>query len=325
MTFDFPDDNNNPNAQITDQLPGIRFTGTETGADDLTLRENAGTIELYDESVGAVAAAWNLDPQLENGSVAALDGSVTELREDTSANRPAAGTEGHIFFETDNGRILYDNGTSWIVIGTTNISETNHSAGDHEAGGDLALTLGSLASMDATAIRADTAANRPTAGTADRLFIETDTGTIYRDTGSVWNVMGTTNIADTDHATTSHTGFDTSEVLRDTTGAVQFSSAGTASVSITSGSTAVTTNTTRNGNYTKAQLTLTGTFTTATATASRGTNQLAQLTAAGTTTVTATTGTTSPTWTLSANLVAGSNATANLSPSLNQTTTINVN
>ena len=42
---------------------------------------------------------------------------VTAFTEDTAANRPAPGTEGRIFFESDTGRVLYDSGSSWVELG----------------------------------------------------------------------------------------------------------------------------------------------------------------------------------------------------------------
>lgn len=63
-------------------------------------------------------------------------------------------------------------------------------ASRHESGGADALTLGNLASMDATAVLIDTSTNRPAAGTSDRVFIETDTGRILRDNGTSWVEMG---------------------------------------------------------------------------------------------------------------------------------------
>jgi len=44
-------------------------------------------------------------------------GGITGLRENTSGDLPSPGTEGRIFFETDTGRVLYDNGTSLKEIG----------------------------------------------------------------------------------------------------------------------------------------------------------------------------------------------------------------
>ena len=59
---------------------------------------------------------------------------ITEIDADTAANRPAAGTSGRIFFETDTGRTLYDNGSSWIEVGLSeseislaNLSSRSHS------------------------------------------------------------------------------------------------------------------------------------------------------------------------------------------------------
>ncbi len=47
------------------------------------------------------------------------------ISRDTAANRPAAGNEGRIFFETDTGRVLFDNGASWIEMGLSE-SQISH-------------------------------------------------------------------------------------------------------------------------------------------------------------------------------------------------------
>lgn len=90
--------------RIEEATPGIRLSGTETNGEDLTLRENAGSIELYDESTGAVAASWNLNPDLDIGNTthAATDheaGGALEVTHNNLAlsssdhhTRPAAGT-----------------------------------------------------------------------------------------------------------------------------------------------------------------------------------------------------------------------------------------
>lgn len=117
MPLDYPDDDGKQSAQIIGETPGLRLVGTETDGEDLTLRENAGQIELYDETAGSVAATWDLNPQLESESIVALDASITELRGGTSGNRPAAGTSGRIFFERDTRRVLYDDGASWLELG----------------------------------------------------------------------------------------------------------------------------------------------------------------------------------------------------------------
>lgn len=40
--------------QVEESTPGIRLTGTETNGEDLTIRENAGKIEVYDNASAAV-------------------------------------------------------------------------------------------------------------------------------------------------------------------------------------------------------------------------------------------------------------------------------
>lgn len=95
--------------------------------------------------------------------------SVSEVIADTSGNLPAAGTSGRIFFETDTGRTLYDNGSSWVEVGLSE-SEINHdsiqgvvanehidhstvsvSAGTHLTGGGD-LTASRTLNVDATTI-----------------------------------------------------------------------------------------------------------------------------------------------------------------------------
>jgi len=43
--------------------------------------------------------------------------NVTKVIIDTSANRPAAGVAGRLFFETDTHTIYYDNGSEWVKLG----------------------------------------------------------------------------------------------------------------------------------------------------------------------------------------------------------------
>jgi hypothetical protein len=119
---------------------------------------------------------------------------VTAFEENTSANLPTAGTEGRIFFETDTGRVLYDNGTTWIEIG---LSESQISLAN----------LASNAHSDLTGIGADDHhaqdhASRHFDGGADELdaadlagALGTD-GQVLTSTGSTaqWeDVSGTTD------------------------------------------------------------------------------------------------------------------------------------
>lgn len=64
----------------------------------------------------AAADAFSGYP-LGAADLAQLDASITVIIEDTSANRPAAGTEGRIFLESDTGRVLYDDGAAWVELG----------------------------------------------------------------------------------------------------------------------------------------------------------------------------------------------------------------
>jgi DNA replication initiation complex subunit (GINS family) len=219
---------------------GTVDTGTEESDDTLNRAPDATVADLTVEGAASGVASDSHastheaggGDELTIGSLAGFD--PADILVDTETNRPSAGTTDRVFIETDTGTIYRDTGSAWDVMGTTNISDTDHSATDHESGGGLeidvtdltgdladpqdpkghasthaegnsdALSAGSLAGFDPADILVDTETNRPSAGTTDRVFIETDTGTIYRDTGSAWDVMGTTNISDTDHSATDH-------------------------------------------------------------------------------------------------------------------------
>jgi len=88
---------------------------------------------------------------------------VSEIKMDTSGNL-TAGTANRLCIETDTGRVLYDNGTSFVEVGLSEsqIALTNleskahselsdaptgahHNAGDHEDDGTLEITHNNLA------------------------------------------------------------------------------------------------------------------------------------------------------------------------------------
>jgi len=59
--------------RIRKSIPSVRFSGTEAGAKDLSIRQNAGRIELFDNVAGVVPTDWDLSPKL----------SFTELKPNT--------------------------------------------------------------------------------------------------------------------------------------------------------------------------------------------------------------------------------------------------
>jgi hypothetical protein len=71
----------------------------------------------------------------------------------------------------------------------TDLDGTLHAGGVHE------LVVSALLNFDAEAVLIGTGANRPAAGTADRLYIRTDAAggpVIERDDGAAWNVVAST-------------------------------------------------------------------------------------------------------------------------------------
>lgn len=89
----------------------------------------------------------------------------------------------------------YSDGTDAVLEETGNqdalkVQAGNTIADELEQGGFDPITIGNLLNFDATEVIVDTHANRPAAGTADRIFVASDNGYIARDTGSAWEVMG---------------------------------------------------------------------------------------------------------------------------------------
>lgn len=113
---------------VTD-LPKLQLEGTEAGAANLAIRENAGDIELYDESANAVASAWNLNPAIENASLAQVDQS-RDLQPEGAQTGLAADTTG-IKYEGKMRQQL----DAWLLTDERSVyleAATQSSAGDEE-------------------------------------------------------------------------------------------------------------------------------------------------------------------------------------------------
>lgn len=67
-----------------------------------------------------------------------------------------------------------------------------------------------VAELDADAVLTDTKTNRPSPGTTDRLYLASDESTLYRDTGSAWEVVGGKNLNFADLHNVNNIRFDTS-------------------------------------------------------------------------------------------------------------------
>jgi len=113
---------------ISGETPYIRFEGTETGAADKGIKEDSGTLKIYDFSAAsdvmdleahALRHAKGGADELTPSDIGAVEnsGGAPEMMEDTEANRPAAGVTGRIFIATDTRKIYRDTGTEWDVIG----------------------------------------------------------------------------------------------------------------------------------------------------------------------------------------------------------------
>ena len=81
------------------------------------------------------SSEWNTMVTDQKGRIVGT--SIDEAIADTSANLPTAGTSGRLFFETDTGRVLYDNGSSWVEVG---LSESQISLANLESNSHVDLS-----------------------------------------------------------------------------------------------------------------------------------------------------------------------------------------
>lgn len=168
-TISFSDNTTNyvyvtPNLGTNDSPALSVYTSkTSAGATDLLI----GTID----SSANVDEELNRRPDVEFDHVRAfLDLGIPVV--DTITN--AESGNGNIAFVTGNGSdtkgIWFNDGAEWEYSGITSLRDSDVSGVE--------------------ALIADTNANRPTAGTAGRLFFETDTHSVFFDTGSAWISLG---------------------------------------------------------------------------------------------------------------------------------------
>lgn len=68
------------------------------------LRKLLGTSNISDVDAGFAALADD------------IDGKLTGYSEGTHAGRPAAGTRGRLYYETDTGLVFFDNGAAWSTV-----------------------------------------------------------------------------------------------------------------------------------------------------------------------------------------------------------------
>ncbi len=125
----------NETAHLSGVNPKVQFEGTETNAKNLSIRENAGVTEIYDEDSGTVI--MTIEKHASRHEFGSEDEVYGIAIFDTSANRPEAGTANRFFIATDTFELSYDNGTEWVTIGILGgLSLPSHSDRHKEGGGD---------------------------------------------------------------------------------------------------------------------------------------------------------------------------------------------
>jgi hypothetical protein len=124
-----------------------------------------------------------------SGSAASFTGNLagdvsgpqgTTLLATVNTNTGSWGTASNVPTFTVNGKGLI------TAASNTAISITPTAAGL----GNVVNNLQVINAGGAVSIQEDITGNRPAAGTAGRIFIDTTTNTIYRDTGAVWDSIG---------------------------------------------------------------------------------------------------------------------------------------
>jgi hypothetical protein len=105
---------------------------------------------------------------------------------------------------SDEVSVRFD-GTALVIEDETNNAEQLRLPLDEDVADQLAesgahaLAIRRMLDFDPHEVTIDTRANRPAAGTADRVYVETDAdGRILRDDGGAWDVLGTSPAAITE-------------------------------------------------------------------------------------------------------------------------------
>jgi len=108
------------------------------------------------KSPGDLITAGDWNDMVANQKGRVIGTNVTEAIADTSANLPSAGSSGRLMFETDTGRVLYDNGTSLVEVGLSESQislanlgskEADNLAGNNGTSGQFLQTDGSSLSF----------------------------------------------------------------------------------------------------------------------------------------------------------------------------------
>jgi hypothetical protein len=132
---------------------------------------------------GAPADAHYVTTQAEAGLSAEVLLSAVVGR-GTTASKPAAGTAGRLYFDTDLGKLQRDSGSAWQDVESTTTSgaptDAHYVTTQAESGLSAEQVLSDV-------IGYGTTASRPSAAIAGRLYYNTSTGRLQRDNGSGWD------------------------------------------------------------------------------------------------------------------------------------------
>ena len=116
----------NNKIHISGDLPKIHLEGTESGARSLSIRENGGVIEIYDEVNNFVVMTIDTSADLAGMVIYASSGNI-----------PPAGIAGRLLVTADTFELYYDDGTAWQSIGVLGgLSLPSHSDRHKQGGGD---------------------------------------------------------------------------------------------------------------------------------------------------------------------------------------------
>lgn len=160
----------NNKIHISGDLPKIHLEGTESGARSLSIRENGGVIEIYDEVNNFVVMTIDTSADLAGMVIYASSGNI-----------PPAGIAGRLLVTADTFELYYDDGSAWQKIGRLGgMDLTSHGFNHAQGGGDEVVGIALF----------DTAANRPSPGKQGRFFIATDTWELSYDDGTAWQSIG---------------------------------------------------------------------------------------------------------------------------------------
>lgn len=150
---------------------------------------------LSDDTFVLANAVQTLSGKILNGPTLSSNQDFAEfqalhIRVENVATTPAAGNQGRIIYKSSTGELLYDNGSTWLVLATstTFVPTLAQVLAKSNSAGTYNIDLNNNQVLN---LRVENVTSLPAAGNAGRIVFNSTDGKFYDDNGSGWSPIGT--------------------------------------------------------------------------------------------------------------------------------------